>query len=217
MAHHLLVDESSMQTATESQGTRSMRSSFRSRLLARRARRAGSLGFTLIELSIVVTIVGILSILAVVGYRKMILAAKLTEAENMISGIRIAQESYRTERGTYLDIGNTFCPTDGTAQQKTGWDPITCAGGAWGQLPVHADGPVQFGYRTRAGAKSFADPFTLSWVSFPATLDTTLPWYVIHAQADLDGSGGGCSGATDCTELVGSSFGNQIFNRNVGR
>lgn len=190
-----------------------------SRSLATRLVRARAVsgGFTLVELAVVVVIVGVLSVLAVVGYRKLILNAKLTEAENMISGIRIAQEAYRTERGTYLDVGNTFCPSDGTQQKKYAWDPVTCAGGAWGALPVHADGPVQFGYRTKAGAKNFADPFSLSWVTFPTTLDSNLPWYVIHAQADLDGSGGGCGGATDCTELVGTSFSGAIFNRNAGQ
>lgn len=173
------------------------------------SRRTRARGFTLIELAIVVVIVGILAVIAVAGYRKMVLSSKLTEATNMISAIRIAQEDYKTERGTYADLGTTFCPTDGSTLKKTGWDQTTCAGGAWAQLPVHADGPVQFGYRTKGGATGFADPFSLTWVNFTSA-NTKVPWYVVHAKADLDGDGG------NFTEMVGTSFQNTLFSRNIG-
>src|SRR5256885_1383646 len=69
--------------------------------------------FTPIELMIVVAIVGILAVLAVVGYRKLILSPKLTEANGMIGAIRIAQEDFKVERGIYADIGPTHCPGTG--------------------------------------------------------------------------------------------------------
>ena len=158
---------------------------------------------------IVVAIVGVLSVIAVVGYRKITLTAKLSEAQNMISAIRIAQEDFKVERGLYANLGATFCPSNGLAQVKTGWD-TTCTGGTgtWAQLPVHVDGPVQFGYSTVAGAGGTAPP-AIAWVNMAAA-DTTRPWYVIQAQADLDGNGG------LNTELVGTSFQNTIFSRQEG-
>jgi type IV pilus assembly protein PilA len=173
-------------------------------LRVRSARRA----FTLVELAVVVTIVGVLSVIAVVGYRKLTLSAKVSEARNMISAIRIAQEDYKLERGTYADIGDTnHCPSNGLTQTKTGWNPA-CNGGkaAWTLLPVHSDGPVQFGYAT---VSSGASPPTYGFVNMSAA-NTARPWYVIHAQADLADNG------APNTELVGTSFNSTIFSRNEG-
>jgi len=86
--------------------TRQTRKDRRSKWLARSARRA----FTLIELMIVVAIVGILAVIGVVGYRKIILSSKMTESTGVISGIRVAQEAYKSKRGVYAVIGTTFCP-----------------------------------------------------------------------------------------------------------
>jgi type IV pilus assembly protein PilA len=190
----------------------------RSRSLSSRLARASRLsaGFTLIELMIVVAIVGILSIIAVVGYRKLVLTGKVTEAKNMIAGVRVAQESYKVERGIYADIGTTLCPlaTSGTAQVKTAWNPA-CNGGTatWSLLPVHTDGPVQFGYATSAGAFGAAPPALIgqptAFVTIPATVGTN-PWFFVTASADLDGSGG------LFTELVGTSWQNTIFVTNEG-
>jgi type IV pilus assembly protein PilA len=167
-------------------------------------------GFTLIELMIVVTIVSVLAVIAVVSYRKITLSAKVTEAQNVISAIRIAQEDFKVERGTYANIGTTYCPTNGLAQTKTQWN-TTCNGGSatWQTLPVHIDGPVQFGYATVSGGTL---P-TIGWIDMTAAASAVAsnrPWYVIMAQADLDGTGG------LHTELVGTSFQNTIFSRYEG-
>ncbi|AKV02161.1 hypothetical protein AKJ09_08824 [Labilithrix luteola] len=172
-------------------------------------RRNANAGFTLVELAIVVCIVGVLAVIAVVGYRKLVLSSKLSEAQQTISAIRIAQEDYRAERGTYANLGVNFCPSDGSQQKKWAWDP-NCNGGTntWSVLPVHVDGPVQFGYRVAAGTRGVADPFTTG-VDFSGA-DATVPWYIIQAHADLNNDHG------LYTELTGTSFGNQIFTRNDG-
>lgn len=178
-------------------------------------RRAPKRAFTLVELAVVVTIVGVLAVLAVAGYRKITLSAKVSEAQNVINAIRLAQEDYKTERGAYADMGSGWCPDasgQGLLQRKTQWSP-DCDGGnlSWRVLPVHVDGPVQFGYRTKAGTSGFADPFSIGWVSWGGA-PTNRAWYVIQAQADLNGDG--TSGLN--TELVGTSFQNTVFSRNVG-
>lgn len=167
--------------------------------------RARNRAFTLVEMMIVVAIVGVLAVIAVVSYRKLTLSAKVSEAQNMISAIRIAQESYKVERGTYADLtAAPWCPTDGMAQAKTDWYTAPCT--AWLALPVHVDGPVRFGYKTQAGLGGTAP--TSAWVTMPTT--TIGPWYVIQAQADLDGNAG------LVTELVGTSFENTIFSHQEG-
>ena len=200
MARPLLVES---QTMTKDAPT--------SRLAGARARRARRRAFTLVELSIVVAIVGVLSVIAVVGYRKITLSAKVSEAQNMISAIRIAQEDYKVERGTYANLGtSTWCPSDGSTQKKTGWD-TACNGGTatWAQLPVHVDGPVQFGYKTYYAPAALP---TYTWINMTAgvAIAATRPWYIIEAQADLNGDG------ALKTELVGTSFQNTIFSRQEG-
>lgn len=220
MARRLLVAESEMTADTTMTLSRCTSPRTRPRSLARRVgdvarARAARRAFTLVELAVVVTIVGVLAVIAVVGYRKLTLSAKVTEARNMIAAIRIAQEDYKLERGVYAHIGPTPCPTGaGTAQKKWAWTP-TCSGGGslpnWTALPVHSDGPVQFGYATVAGTT--APPATIGqptpFVTVPSTMGTN-PWYYVTASADLDGSGG------LYTQLVGTSWGGTIFTLNDG-
>jgi type IV pilus assembly protein PilA len=166
-------------------------------------------GFTLVELAIVVAIVGVLAVLAVVGYRKLTLSAKVTEAKTMVSAIRVAQEDYKVERGVYANIGPAFCPGDGMFVGKSGWNP-GCSGGTatWATLPVHTDGPVQFGYATVAPPAAAPATFVNM-----AAANFARPWYVIMAQADLNGDG--ATGVQ--TEVVGSSFDNVLYSRNEGQ
>jgi type IV pilus assembly protein PilA len=182
-------------------------------LSSRRAFRVRRGGFTLIELMIVVTIVGVLAVIAVVGYRKLVLAAKVTEARNVISGVRIAQEGYRTERGIYADLGTALCPsaTSGTTLTKVAWNTGCGASPTWAVLPVHIDGPVQFGYQTTAGSTTLPTSVgqPVPFVTVPAAVGTD-PWYYVTASADLDGNGG------LFTELVGTSWQNTIFVANEG-
>jgi len=180
-------------------------------MLLKKRPRTTERGFTLVELAVVVVIVGVLSVVAVVGYRKYMLNSKVTEGQAMISAIRIAQEDHRAESGRYADIGPAFCPTgSGVGNAKFGWNP-NCNGGTqtWAALPVHADGAVLFAYSTTAPA-AWAAPtqFDTTWVSWPATVQ--LPFYTVLAKCDLNSDGG------EFTQLVGSSMSNQIFVRNSG-
>lgn len=173
-------------------------------------------GFTLVELAIVVTIVGVLSVIAVVGYRKLTLQAKISEAQNMISSIRIAQENYRTERGVFANVGPNYCPSKGDTQQKFGWNPACVGGGtsptaSWRDLPVHTDGPVQFGYNAIAGPPTGLPAVSPQLMNF-AGANIALPWFVAQAQADLNGDGA----AGVSTLLIGTSFNNVIGSMNEG-
>lgn len=169
-----------------------------------------SRGFTLVELGVVVAIVGILAVIAIVGYRKMILNSKLTEAKTMINAIRLAEEDFKAESGQYLDISAAYCPSDGSQQKKWAWENTTCAANKWAQLPVHADGPVQFGYAVYAGT-TVAQPTNVDpqLINLAAHNGSKVPYYVVHAKADLDPGG-------NYSELAGSSFSGHIYTLHEG-
>ena len=154
--------------------------------------RAGARGFTLIEMMVVVIIVSVLAMLAIVGYRRLILSSNVSEANNMVQNIRVAQESYHSETQQYANV-SVVTLFNGTA--NTGWYPYSSPNGntltAWGApctncnagydwsvLPLHVDGPVKFGYATVSGLanQGAINPATIPVSTIPGgtlTLPTT--------------------------------------------
>jgi type IV pilus assembly protein PilA len=141
--------------------------------------------FTLVELMIVVVIVGILSTLAVVGYRKMVAQSHSAEAIQVINSIRVGQEAVHAETGAYSSISSTLCadptctslypqafvtgrPTNASASAwlvgdfKVGWggSASSCTGecASWLSFPIHSPGAVYHGYSTKAGTAGTTPP-----------------------------------------------------------
>jgi type IV pilus assembly protein PilA len=185
-------------------------------------RRVGSRcarGFTLIEMMVVVVIVGILATLAVVGYRKLVQSSHVTEATNMVQSIRGAQEAYHSETLRYADISTSlsswYPQTSPTGRIVTAWGGAcgNCVAGIdWSYLPLHVDGPVMFGYATKAGLANSNTP-TLTGdfanVTLPANPQVN-DWYIVAATCDIDATG------TPNTSVLTTSFSNQVFTFNEG-
>lgn len=141
---------------------------------AHRARR----GFTLIELMIVVVIIGVLSVLAVTGWRKHVIAARHAEAVNVLGAVRAAQETYFQAFGQYC---GTTQPTPWPAQrpvEKTEWGTPP-EGNPWSQLGLRSPGRVWFQYFLAAGGGAQQPPGA---APFLAEDKDGRPWYWAWAE-----------------------------------
>ena len=159
---------------------------------------------------IVVSIIGILATLAVYSVRRYIIAAKNSEPVDMINSIRAAEESYKDETFTYLNVSTnitTLYPSNGIGDKKTQWGGDGDGKDGWRELGIAASGPVAFGYACVAGLGSAAPPTPATMkidkdLNYPT--NPGVPWYVVRAAADRD------EDETFAT-FVGSSFTSEIY------
>jgi prepilin-type N-terminal cleavage/methylation domain-containing protein len=174
--------------------------------------------FTLIEAMIVVVIVGVLAVLATVAYRKWILSSYTAEAQDMLTNIRTAEESFRAENGGYLGVApalskaNLYPSTSPKATIKTAWGGTCAVAGcnaAWATLNVAPNGPVRFGYTVVAGSAADTPPSPAGIASLAGLAGQ--PWYVAEAICDVDEDT-----TTPDTTLYATSAGNQIVIINEG-
>jgi len=143
-------------------------------------------GFNLIELMIVVVIIGVLSAIAIPAFNSYRMRARAGEAPAFLAEISQRQEAYRSEFGTYCNVGvneggNPLPATLPAPHAPVMW-PAPGARGNWDQLGVEPDGPVYFQYSTWSGTPENAGG---AGRNFPG--DDF--WFVAQAIGDLDGIG----------------------------
>lgn len=163
-----------------------------------------SRGYTLTELMIVVSMIGILSALAVVGYRKYIDSAKISEPLSLIQSIRSAEEEFKDKTMTYLNVSTKYFPRESFDSKKMGWANTGHTDYMkWQTLGVVASGPVRFGYRVNSGAAGVAIAVPIDYAPPPTFTTPTNPWYIVQAKGDPNEDG-------KPTVLIATSFSSEI-------
>ncbi len=167
-------------------------------------------GFTLVELMVVVSIIGVLAALAVYGFRKYSLSAGSSEATAMLQSIRAAEENYRADdqhvyggckAGSPLPSSNsgsiadadlyprTITELNSSGDRKIGWgDVSTNMGKCFRALGVRSSGPVRFSFGISAGLPGAITPDALDtrFASDVPNFTAREPWYIAVAVGNRD-------------------------------
>jgi prepilin-type N-terminal cleavage/methylation domain-containing protein len=111
--------------------------------------RKKALGFTLIELMIVVVLIGILSAIAIPGFRRYQMGSKRAEAYTNLVALSKAQKAYYAEWSTYISVLGEPITTSSVAPSSRvrNSTPVTAAFALVGWSP---EGNVYFDYDTCA-------------------------------------------------------------------
>jgi prepilin-type N-terminal cleavage/methylation domain-containing protein len=145
-------------------------------------------GFTLIELMIVVSILGILAAVSYASLSSYIYKSKAVEATGFVNELKARQESYRADFGQYCDVSGTQMNVNPPLPIPSGgraWVPNN----AWTQL-----GAVPPGRWTRFAYSMVANiPGTLPGAQMADGNNRgytgTDFWFIGTAIGDLDGDG----------------------------
>lgn len=167
------------------------------------------LGFSLVELMIVVLIVAVLSAIALPFYMRSRYRSQALEATETLGRVVAAQESYRAEFNVYSDASNDLT-LGGVGEGATGtlgaWWPglgapaagpngmvpfYTGLPASWNQLGVRPRDRVRYSYQAIAGLPgvlpSVGTSGDLGYAARPAAQQSI--WYYATASGDLNADG----------------------------
>ncbi len=167
-------------------------------------------GFTIIELMIVVAIIGVLAAVAIVAYRRYIVKAHNAEATSVLADVRLKEEAYRATFHQYASIPTWVPAAAPGAEARLFMDPsstyaLSDPEGAWQQLGAAPDGQVYFSYYVIAGAPGSSSLGIFSDVTLNNANDF---WFAARALQDIDADGK-CEGFEEYSggsQMVGLSI-----------
>lgn len=145
-------------------------------------------GFSLTELMVVVAIIGVLSTVAVMSFRRYSVRVRVGEAYAMLGMIKAREEVYRAEFNQFASA-----PSHPAANPAVGlpldWGTGGAVPAAWQQVGLRPDRDLYFVYRVEAGTPG-ADPVG----GYPNGRPNGYPvaddfHFVAAARGDIDGDG----------------------------
>jgi len=107
-------------------------------------------GFSLIELAMVLSVIGLLVTLSVPGYRSMVLRPRAAEARMGVQGIADAQLRYFRDHGQFV-----ACPSMPAATPRGTLAAFDAKAPGWKALAVSMEGRVRYRYEVVLDGKSF--------------------------------------------------------------
>ena len=143
--------------------------------------------YTLVELMIVVTILGILATIAVPTYKGYVMRSKATEAISFLSEIKQRQEAYRADFRQYLSVSaaaDDWFPDDEPNDTNRAWPPTNARWNMLGAQPRSRT--TYFSYVTLAGPPG-TTPTLFGLGSMGYAGDDY--WFIARALGDLDNDG----------------------------
>jgi prepilin-type N-terminal cleavage/methylation domain-containing protein len=164
---------------------------------------------TLVELMIVVVVIGILAALAVVGYRKYIARARLSEANAMLAEFVAKEQLFFLDNGVYLSAHADATAAEPAASENPGdfwphnplntWDsareaaPVLLPTGllpaSWRRLGVRTRWNQLFcTYLVNSGTAGTAPPGPVGATVWSVT--PNVPWFYAVALCNLVGQAG---------------------------
>jgi prepilin-type N-terminal cleavage/methylation domain-containing protein len=154
---------------------------------ARHARRA----MTLVEIMVVVSMIGVLAAIAIVSYRRLLMAGKGKEdADSAMQAVSSAVDDFYKKHRGYLDCSTDFNPSNmyplpPTNKKHPYNNPSHAKYDCWKLYNVKITA-TYMSFAIRAGTKNDsppAPPFTIAgaWPNYGR------PWYVLVGATDLDG------------------------------
>jgi len=179
--------------------------------------REKGLGFTLIELMIVVSIMSILAAVAIPSFIKYLRRARETETKEILAKIYKNLKDYYTRvhvDSRHTSFSNTF-PTDGVCHQvgypttniRHGNNYIVATNAfdasCWTRLHFKVTENLYYDYHYETDGWGDPDDHAWAWAVGDLDIDTTPVYWYVNASIQIDGRFAGGKMATKSTSING--------------
>jgi type IV pilus assembly protein PilA len=149
-------------------------------------------GFSLVELMVVVSIIGILASVAVPNFQRFAAKAKQAEAKTSLSALFTAERAFSSEWGSFFgDFRNIGYQPVGNIRYRHGFGATgnACPGGYVGAGVAAAGAAVNFNTSVAAVCTSFCAELTTPVAPGTVTAGdvTAASTFIAEARGDIDG------------------------------
>jgi len=158
-----------------------------------------SRGFTLVELMVTVTILAVLTMVAITSYKYYIRRARSEEAVELLHEIKMKQEQYFSTYSQYIDAGTeaTPFPTTNAPNDNTMWTWAALTAGCdatpppanligWCHLGIQRSNPTYFRAVTIGWNKTKGSTAPTSNHTIVGNMTFNKRWYYAAAHGNFD-------------------------------